>query len=156
MSIREDTIAWNMSYCQHYDPNGITMIQGKPPTGVCKTGVNFNETFGSEPGIFKRIPCTSGNKKSHEELCAMCPKWLQNTREQSEERADQQEAREKSFTLVMPVVATWRTWTPDNRVAKVGVIECPVCKSHLHLSQSSFNGHVHGQCETKGCVSWME
>jgi hypothetical protein len=26
----------------------------------------------------------------------------------------------------------------------------------LHLSQSAYNGHVHGKCETDDCVSWME
>lgn len=30
------------------------------------------------------------------------------------------------------------------------------CGGKLHLSQSSYNGHVHGKCETPDCVSWME
>jgi len=37
-----------------------------------------------------------------------------------------------------------------------GVKPCPVCDGKLHLSHSSYNGHVHGRCETEGCVSWME
>jgi len=36
------------------------------------------------------------------------------------------------------------------------VVECPACKGRLHLSQAAYNGHVHGKCETDGCVSWME
>jgi len=56
----------------------------------------------------------------------------------------------------MPVVSKWRTWNEKNRVAKQEVIECPQCKGRLHLSQAAYNGHVHGHCETKGCVSWME
>lgn len=37
-----------------------------------------------------------------------------------------------------------------------GKESCPVCQGTLHLSHSSYNGHVHGQCETDGCVAWME
>lgn len=37
-----------------------------------------------------------------------------------------------------------------------GVDECPVCKGKLYMSHAAYNGHVHGQCETKGCLSWME
>lgn len=29
-------------------------------------------------------------------------------------------------------------------------------EGRLHLSQSSYNGHVHGRCETDDCVRWME
>lgn len=36
------------------------------------------------------------------------------------------------------------------------VVECPACSGKLHLSISSYNGHVHGHCETEGCVSWVE
>lgn len=35
-------------------------------------------------------------------------------------------------------------------------IECPICKGRLYIRQASHNGHVWGQCETEGCVSWME
>jgi hypothetical protein len=58
--------------------------------------------------------------------------------------------------VVMAVVSKWRTWTKQHRVAKQEVIECPACKGRLHLSQAAYNGHVWGQCETEGCVSWME
>jgi hypothetical protein len=37
-----------------------------------------------------------------------------------------------------------------------GVVTCPVCKGRLRLSHAAYNGHVWGQCETEGCVSWME
>lgn len=63
----------------------------------------------------------------------------------------------RRMTLVGPVVREWRKdWSKSNRVAKAEVIECPACKGRLHLSQAAYNGHVWGQCETKGCVSWME
>lgn len=33
---------------------------------------------------------------------------------------------------------------------------CPVCNGTLRYSVASYNGHMHGKCETEGCVSWME
>jgi len=38
-----------------------------------------------------------------------------------------------------------------------GVIRCPVCGGKLHYGRAgSYNGHVHAECETAGCVSWLE
>lgn len=38
-----------------------------------------------------------------------------------------------------------------------GTIPCPHCKTGaLHFSVASVNGHVHGQCETEGCLRWAE
>ena len=38
-----------------------------------------------------------------------------------------------------------------------GEIECPICKTgKLHFSVARSNGHVHAQCTTRLCVSWME
>lgn len=37
-----------------------------------------------------------------------------------------------------------------------GIVECPVCKGRLDWARDSFNGHLHGQCETDGCLRWMQ
>lgn len=37
-----------------------------------------------------------------------------------------------------------------------GTIECPACRGRLAWIRDSHNGHVHGQCETAGCLSWMQ
>lgn len=39
-----------------------------------------------------------------------------------------------------------------------GAIDCPVCKipKALKFSRAGYNGHIHAQCATKGCVCWME
>lgn len=38
-----------------------------------------------------------------------------------------------------------------------GTMPCPHCKTGtLHFRVASINGHVHGQCETEGCLRWME
>lgn len=170
---REEHIEFDRQYCQHYDPGGITMIGGKEPTGHCKAGVVYLDQFGRYPddgshetfglrkydpsvGIFKRICCTSGGKRSEDEQLASCPKWQRRTIEQAEQRADELDAALGRMRIVGPIVAKWRTWTKKNRVTKRGVIECPVCKGRLHLSQAAYNGHVWGKCETNGCVEWME
>ena len=166
----EEMVEWTMKYCQHYDAGGVTRIGGKEPSGHCKAGVVYLDQFGRAPkddpashidglgyypstGIFKRICCTDGGVRSEEDQRSMCPKWLRATREQGEARfADFQES-DRKFALVMPVVAVWRKKAPRG---KAEVIDCPACNGRLHLNQSSYNGHVHGQCETEGCVSWME
>lgn len=37
-----------------------------------------------------------------------------------------------------------------------GTIDCPVCKGQLSWCRDSFNGHLHGQCETASCLRWMQ
>lgn len=150
---REDTIKFDRQYCQHYDPGGVTMIGGKDPSGVCKAGVNYLQHFGDGPGIFMRLCCTSGNKKTEAEQLAACPKWERRTMEQATARADEFEDYMRKMEAVGPVVAAWRKKPPRG---KAEVIECPACNGRLHLSQAASNGHVHGCCETEGCVSWME
>jgi hypothetical protein len=47
------------------------------------------------------------------------------------------------------------TEKPECNVA--GDIQCPVCTTgKLHYRISNYNGHIHAQCDTKGCVRWME
>ena len=175
MREREQMIEFDRQYCQHYAPGGITMIGGKEPTGRCKAGVVYLDQFGRAPkedasrhiaaglgdyyenaGIFNRICCTDGGKRTEEEQLARCPKWERRTLEQAAERADEFEQSMARMELVGAVLKPWRTWTRQNRVAKAEVIEFPACKGRLHLSQAAYNGHVHGHCETAGCVSWME
>jgi hypothetical protein len=148
----EEMVEFDMNYCQHYE------TQGMPKT--CKAGVVYES-------VGKIIPIIEGNEKRDDarpcvkghlmtDALKRCPKWLRRTREQGVERYEGMKAALERMRVVGPVVAAWRTWTKKNRVAKAEVIECPACKGRLHLSQAAYNGHVHGQCETKGCVSWME
>jgi hypothetical protein len=55
----------------------------------------------------------------------------------------------------LKVAGEWRV-KPKPPEDRHDVVVCPICKGMLHLSQSSYNGHVHGRCKTEGCVSWME
>jgi hypothetical protein len=45
----------------------------------------------------------------------------------------------------------------DNYYSGAGKMPCPICGvGTLRYSRSSYNGHVHAQCSTETCVSWME
>jgi hypothetical protein len=54
---------------------------------------------------------------------------------------------------ISPFINAWRNKPPKG---KQEVIECPVCKGKLHLSQAAYNGHVHAHCETANCINFME
>ena len=146
MKSREERIAWEMQYCQHYARDrGLDM--------KCLAGMNL-ETIRvvsvGEKG-YKWGPCIDGHLLA--DPTSHCPNWLRRTREQGEKRADEIEKANERFVIAGPVIAEWRKKKP---IGKAEVIECPVCKGRLRLSQAASNGHVHGRCETKGCLSWME
>lgn len=48
-------------------------------------------------------------------------------------------------------------WKRGERSAS-GKTDCPVCwgRDTLHYHRAGRNGHIHGQCRTPGCVSWVE
>ena len=85
-----------------------------------------------------------------------CQQYTEPTAEQIAADVAEIEAILALMRVVLAAVKPWRTWTKVNRVSKQEVIECPVCKGRLQLSQAAYNGHVWGKCETKGCVQWME
>jgi len=116
----------------------------------CKAGVNFEQLAGGRTGMMLRLPCfyVAGGTP------VKCEKFEPQTVEEIE--ADDREMDESMarFMTVMPLVSEikkeykGKSWS--------GTRECPVCKGTLHLSHAAYNGHVHGKCETDGCVSWME
>lgn len=70
------------------------------------------------------------------------------------DRIESEKHLEKTIAA-LKVASKWRV-RPKPKVDRRETVECPVCKGKLHLSQSSYNGHVHGTCSTDGCVRWME
>ena len=156
MKDREETIAFEMNYCQHYEPqHGIGNDANWCKAGCDREAVRVMPSEEDRArGVFGQ-PCLSGHLLP--DATAVCSKWIRRTREMGEARADRVEAFFKQMDVVGPVVAKWRSgWSKKNRVGKAEVIECPACNGKLHLSQAGVNGHVHGRCETPDCVSWME
>lgn len=154
MSDRENHIQFQMNYCQHY---GHCEGKSKRPgsTMECKAGMDLDKIHKVPVGDkgMKWGPCISGHLL--ENPTAYCPHWIRRTREMGEARADAIGKAMNKMTVTMPVVSAWRV-KPKPRLDRRETIECPVCKGKLHLSQSSYNGHVHAHCETPECVSWME
>lgn len=143
---REKTIEFEMNYCQHYK-------RGKGPEMICSAGMNLNEIRKvptGEKGI-KWGPCIGGHNLDRP--TDHCPHWIRRTREMGEKRANDVADCMRRMEIVDPVISGWRKKPPKG---KAETIECPVCKGKLHLSQSSYNGHVRAACETKDCINFIE
>lgn len=137
--IRQKRIDFHMNYCVHYDPpRGFSLRKDYCALGCGAVGTHEK-------------PCIGGHNRANPTMD--CPSWERRSRESAIERAERIEESFQRIEKVGPVVAAWREKPP---VGKLEVIECPACGGRLHLAQSAYNGHVHGHCETKGCVSWME
>ena len=159
--------------CIHYD--GREVIQ---PHGCCRAGVEYAKAFGAEGGLFLRLPCQqyrtkpvgNGMRGTYIKACEPevreeidrrgqkeipCALLQLPTPEQVQESRRDCDAHWEKTMVALKVAGAWRI-KPKPAQDRAEVIECPICKGKLHLSQSSYNGHVHGKCETEGCVSWME
>ena len=84
-----------------------------------------------------------------------CPFRQEPTSAEVQEDRIKTEAYMKKAMTAIKVASAWRV-KPKPAADRAEVVTCPVCDGRLHLSQSSYNGHVHGKCETDDCVSWME
>jgi hypothetical protein len=143
----------------------------------CKAGFKYREIVGpEEAGAFLRLPCrrydvrpadkrgtyvAPGDRVIRVEIerCgvkpAECACYIEPTDEQIErDRVETEAHLQKTFAAIR-VASQWRV-KPKPKQDRREIIACPICAGKLHLSQSAYNGHVHGQCETANCVSWME
>ena len=147
MNSRDEHIAFAMNYCQHYKTASGAKI-------TCAVGCDIGklQRVQTRPEVsIKWGPCIEGHLLPN--VLELCPHWVRRSREEAEARADSIEASRQRMLVVSPVVSAWRKKLP---IGKSEVITCPACQGRLHLAQSSYNGHVRGQCETKDCVSWIE
>lgn len=150
MKSRQEHIDFDRNYCAHYAPKpGLKLHEDYCALG-CGASAMMKKAR-ETPGNPNMAPCIGGHNCA--DVHAICPKWERRSLEHAEARADSIEESIRRMTIVGSVVGEWRKKEP---IGKREVIECPACKGRLHLSQSGYNGHVHGHCETEGCVSWME
>ncbi|MGD0278094.1 MAG: hypothetical protein ABSC11_02180 [Smithella sp.] len=115
----------------------------------CKAGISYNENLNA-------LPCFKGNwtylkipnplpdcKKRHFPTEAEVKAFVDIEKEIND--------KIKVINKILPRIKEehygeyWR-----------GTEICPVCGGILHLIHKAINGHVHGECETKDCLSWME
>ncbi len=121
----------------------------------CKAGVDYLVKFGNEIGLAFRMPCCKFGEYRKPEMVVSCDRFLEPVPEEIEQDRLYIEAVMEKTRAAIRVASAWRV-KPKPAEDRREVVECPVCKGKLHLSQSSYNGHVHGACETEGCVRWME
>lgn len=116
----------------------------------CKAGVRVREVFGDAPGIILRLPCSYTPGGSPMACDRFEPQTVAEIREE-DAGADVAIAR---FMTTQSLIASVKK---DHKGTDwCGEKECPVCQGTLHMSHAAYNGHVHGRCETEGCLAWME
>jgi len=140
MSVRdhEKYIAAEVLRCKHF--NGV---QNK----ICKAGVNYDDV-----SPLPCFPMTGGVKQ------ASCEKKECWSAEEAEANFHEKERLTQQFFTALAAASE----DAKKKGFKKGhggqdSLPCPVCKSGtLRYSVASYNGHLWGQCSTKGCVSWMQ
>lgn len=134
----ERRIRQHMNACIHF--TGIQNLK-------CRAEV-FYDSVKDDKGTFAHIPCLRDDKAT-----ITCSLALFPTR--NEAIKDIEESDKAFENCILARVAIVK-----RHKGKTGIVDtmpCPVCKTGiLHYSISSYNGHIHGHCETKNCVSWME
>lgn len=146
--------AERLQTCAHFNGMGL---YGQPDK-KCEAGVCYKTLQGDDKDdqgrYIDRLPCLPPLSPFQATLPRIyCKHFRAKTAEEVDAEEAAMAARMKLHAKVGPAVIAWRQKPPKG---KREVIECPACGGRLHLSQSSYNGHVHGRCETVGCVSWME
>jgi hypothetical protein len=143
----------------------------------CKAGMNYAKEFDIDrPGVMLRLPCIQyhtlpahgrgtyikpGDPTIRKEVdrrdqaMMPCAHFREPTEDEVRRDREESEAHLRKTMAAIKVASEWRV-KPKPEQSRHEVVECPVCNGRLHLSQSAYNGHVHGKCETDGCVSWME
>jgi hypothetical protein len=140
-------------WCLHY--RGFDRAKSELHT-TCGAGVEYAQFKGAGfHDTMKRKPCFLSKKGEKRPDAMPCPHLLLPTRDDIVAWNAFVDGRVKAISIVQTVIQPWRDANKGKSAREV--IDCPVCKTgNLHLSIAALNGHVHAQCETKGCVSWME
>ena len=149
MSKRPGDHGYADGWCTHY--KGPPRYWEKDQRHVCEAGVDIGAAFnGTKFGV---RPCFLDKGKSKPGVLP-CEHLRVPTPEEIAAHEEWVAGRMRKMMVVNQAINPWRAKHKGKSAAEV--IECPACKGRLHLSIAASNGHVHAQCETEGCVSWME
>jgi hypothetical protein len=112
---------------------------------ICDAGVRYDDV--RREG--RKIPCLAWDDPGG----TVCEKRRWPTREEAEAEVA---AANASFERVNTCLKSIRSKHGKARGLRDSM-PCPIgCGGTLHYSIAGYNGHVHGQCSTEGCVSWMQ
>lgn len=136
--------------CVHFNGMGLDRKRR------CEAGVNYRELVGGpDLGWCTRAPCIKlGGTQRDPAAVVPCERYLEPTAEQIAQSKAERAARSTQFQLAFPLIERVKRERRGSNWS--GVVECPACKGKLHISHARSNGHVHGRCESAGCLHWME
>ena len=120
----------------------------------CQAGVDYKRAFGDEPGILFRLPCISRLDRRGE-VPGYCQFKLEPTPEQIAQYQAEREVWMDNVMTALNAISEWRRGFKQG-VSRSTEIDCPACGKKISVTQSGYNGHVHGLCVTEGCLYWME
>ena len=113
----------------------------------CDVGIDYDTVKVSAPPAPPRWPCMYDGVDIP---CALRVHW-------TNEDLDKQDAEYKvMFSNMVAARAAIVEFTQGKRGIS-GKIDCPNCEGgKLSFSVAHGNGHIHAQCSTEGCTSWIE
>lgn len=134
--VRAQSISKEMCECVHF-----TGIQHD----TCKVGVVYRDVSDKSMKPYG-FPCLQMHVTT-------CDKRQYPTLEEATATVD---AWDRAFNRVDTCMKAIREKHGKAR-GLVGDMPCPMaCGGTLRYSIANYNGHVHGQCSTDGCASWMQ
>jgi len=149
MSKRKGDPGYRAGWCIHYrSPSGGW---GKPPCETCEADVRY-DSFAAQ--TIQKMPCYLDDCGQSKPGALPCEKLRRPTPDEIAASDKWEEDHMNTMWAVMTGIRPWRDAHKGRSAQEV--VECPACKGRLHLRISSYNGHVHGHCETEGCARWME
>lgn len=149
MSKRVGDPGYAAGWCVHYRSPHV--VPEQPELETCEAGVPFSRW---RPTTFGVRPCFLDEHGRSKAGALPCEHLRRPTDEEIAAHEDWVDRRSDLMRIVMLGIKPWRDTHRGTRAS--GVVECPACKGLLRLSIAASNGHIHGSCETAGCVSWME
>lgn len=147
--MKEKPVRARKGFCNHY--TGVSGPGMKEQTH-CAAGVSYrelSESVGAQFVNLRRLPCVPHEKPEDVVSCAKC-----------EMPTDEQIAAHRAYLderikLIGRAMTLCREHAKKNNTAR-GDVECPGCGKRLFYSIARSNNHMHGQCQTKDCVGWMQ
>lgn len=146
----------NKDTCKHYG--------GAFHDKTCRAGVAFADVtpeWETTAGQMLRLPChtkpypnATPVQLEHHAKRGTCAKFEAPTDAEIAESKREIEAAVQRVAKTIPLISRVKKEHEGKQWA--GVETCPICGGRLHLTHSSFNGHVWGRCGTADCLAWME
>ena len=120
--------------CKHF--NGLM-------NDACRAGVAYADVRVSPEDGPRLLPCLRE--------CDTCPKVEFYTPEELDaQEKEHEESMQRMFKARAAIIEA-----ANGQRSVRGQMACPNCGKRLAFSVA-YNGHVHAQCATPGCCSWME